>query len=67
MASIVVIGGGLAGSEAAWQASRFGVDVTLYEMRPVNTSPAGNEACRFIDHELCRKNCGACRGSAGSR
>ncbi|MDR9757512.1 MAG: methylenetetrahydrofolate--tRNA-(uracil(54)-C(5))-methyltransferase (FADH(2)-oxidizing) TrmFO [Thermacetogeniaceae bacterium] len=40
MASVVVIGGGLAGSEAAWQASRFGVDVTLYEMRPVNTTPA---------------------------
>lgn len=40
MASVVIIGGGLAGSEAAWQASRFGVDVTLYEMRPVNTTPA---------------------------
>jgi methylenetetrahydrofolate--tRNA-(uracil-5-)-methyltransferase len=31
---VVVIGGGLAGSEAAWQAARLGVDVTLYEMRP---------------------------------
>ncbi len=30
-----VIGGGLAGSEAAWQAASMGVDVTLYEMRPV--------------------------------
>ncbi len=31
---VVVIGGGLAGSEAAWQAARLGADVTLYEMRP---------------------------------
>jgi methylenetetrahydrofolate--tRNA-(uracil-5-)-methyltransferase len=30
-----VIGGGLAGSEAAWQAASRGVDVTLHEMRPV--------------------------------
>ena len=32
---IRIIGGGLAGSEAAWQAARLGVPVTLYEMRPV--------------------------------
>ncbi|HEY8425815.1 MAG TPA: methylenetetrahydrofolate--tRNA-(uracil(54)-C(5))-methyltransferase (FADH(2)-oxidizing) TrmFO [Limnochordales bacterium] len=31
---VVVIGGGLAGSEAAWQAARLGVPVRLYEMRP---------------------------------
>ncbi|MEZ5286295.1 MAG: methylenetetrahydrofolate--tRNA-(uracil(54)-C(5))-methyltransferase (FADH(2)-oxidizing) TrmFO [Vicinamibacterales bacterium] len=30
-----VIGGGLAGSEAAWQAAELGVDVVLHEMRPV--------------------------------
>src|SRR6188508_3382725 len=30
-----VVGGGLAGSEAAWQAASRGVRVTLYEMRPV--------------------------------
>ncbi|MFP6731016.1 MAG: methylenetetrahydrofolate--tRNA-(uracil(54)-C(5))-methyltransferase (FADH(2)-oxidizing) TrmFO [Alphaproteobacteria bacterium] len=29
-----IIGGGLAGSEAAWQAARLGVPVVLYEMRP---------------------------------
>lgn len=29
-----VIGGGLAGCEAAWQAARLGVPVVLYEMRP---------------------------------
>ena len=32
---IRIIGGGLAGSEAAWQAANRGVPVTLYEMRPV--------------------------------
>jgi methylenetetrahydrofolate--tRNA-(uracil-5-)-methyltransferase len=32
---IQIIGGGLAGSEAAWQAASRGVDVTLHEMRPV--------------------------------
>jgi len=31
---VAVIGGGLAGSEAAWQAAGLGADVTLYEMRP---------------------------------
>ena len=31
---ITVIGGGLAGSEAAWQAAERGVQVRLYEMRP---------------------------------
>ncbi len=32
---IRIIGGGLAGCEAAWQAASLGVDVTLHEMRPV--------------------------------
>src|SRR5436853_2535543 len=32
---IRIIGGGLAGSEAAWQAASSGVPVTLHEMRPV--------------------------------
>src|SRR5512139_542264 len=33
-----VIGGGLAGSEAAWQAASGGVRVTLHEMRPVRAT-----------------------------
>ncbi len=37
---IRVIGGGLAGSEAAWQLARRGVAVELFEMRPVRTTPA---------------------------
>ena len=35
-----VIGGGLAGVEAAWQAAQRGVQVKLYEMRPVQQTPA---------------------------
>jgi len=44
MADIVVIGGGLAGSEAAWQAARRGAKVTLYEMRPAKFGPAHHTA-----------------------
>src|SRR4026207_1872875 len=35
MAVVTIIGGGLAGSEAAWQAASAGVRVCLHEMRPV--------------------------------
>lgn len=38
--TITVVGGGLAGSEAAWQLARLGFDVRLYEMKPVKFSPA---------------------------
>ena len=38
--SIKVIGAGLAGTEAAWQLARRGLDVDLYEMRPVRSTPA---------------------------
>jgi methylenetetrahydrofolate--tRNA-(uracil-5-)-methyltransferase len=37
---ILVIGGGLAGSEASWQIARRGVPVRLYEMRPTTMTPA---------------------------
>ena len=40
MSQIVVIGGGLAGCEAAWQIARAGERVRLYEMRPVRRTPA---------------------------
>lgn len=40
MSSIRIIGGGLAGSEAAWQVARAGLDCTLYEMRPAHPTPA---------------------------
>src|SRR5262245_54323089 len=34
-----IVGGGLAGSEAAWQLARRGVAVDLHEMRPVRPTP----------------------------
>jgi methylenetetrahydrofolate--tRNA-(uracil-5-)-methyltransferase len=37
---LTVIGGGLAGCEAAWQAARLGIGVDLFEMRPHNSGPA---------------------------
>lgn len=37
---VVIIGGGLAGSEAAWQAANRGAKVTLYEMRPKEMTKA---------------------------
>ncbi|MBI2818402.1 MAG: methylenetetrahydrofolate--tRNA-(uracil(54)-C(5))-methyltransferase (FADH(2)-oxidizing) TrmFO [Acidobacteria bacterium] len=37
---IIIIGGGLAGTEAAWQAARRGVSSVLYEMRPRLPTPA---------------------------
>ena len=37
---IHIIGGGLAGSEAAWQIVQYGIPVILHEMRPVRETPA---------------------------
>jgi methylenetetrahydrofolate--tRNA-(uracil-5-)-methyltransferase len=37
---LIIVGGGLAGCEAAWQAARAGIPVTLYEMKPERFSPA---------------------------
>ncbi len=44
MMRIRVIGGGLAGPEAALTAARMGAEVELYEMRPVRTTPAHETA-----------------------
>jgi methylenetetrahydrofolate--tRNA-(uracil-5-)-methyltransferase len=40
MTDVTVVGGGLAGSEAAWQAAEMGCSVELWEMRPVKGTPA---------------------------
>jgi len=40
----IVIGAGLAGSEAAWQIAQQDIDVELYEMRPVKSTPAHKTA-----------------------
>jgi len=40
MKRVIIAGGGLAGCEAAWQLAERGVPVTLYEMRPLRSTPA---------------------------
>ena len=37
---LTIIGGGLAGCEACWQAARTGCEITLYEMKPKHFTPA---------------------------
>jgi len=44
MSEVLIIGGGLAGSEAAWQAAERGVQVRLVEMRPLRMTPAHHTA-----------------------
>src|SRR5881296_3307524 len=41
---VKIIGAGLAGSEAAWQCARRGLEVELFEMRPVRSTPAHQTA-----------------------
>ena len=41
---VKIIGAGLAGAEAAWQCARHGVEVELFEMRPVRSTPAHQTA-----------------------
>jgi methylenetetrahydrofolate--tRNA-(uracil-5-)-methyltransferase len=40
MKTLHIIGGGLAGTEAAWQAAQYGIPCILYEMRPHKSTPA---------------------------
>ena len=54
---ITVIGGGLAGSEAAWQLAERGHRVRLYEMRPVKTTGA------HVSHQLAELVCSNSLGS----
>src|SRR4030088_3138752 len=42
--AVHIVGGGLAGSEAAWQAATLGVPVVLHEMRPLRTTAAHKTA-----------------------
>jgi methylenetetrahydrofolate--tRNA-(uracil-5-)-methyltransferase len=48
---LLIIGGGLAGSEAAWQAAQRGVPVTLYEMKPKRFSEAHHSP--FLGELVC--------------
>ena len=42
MSKVHIIGAGLAGSEAAWQVAKRGVEVVLHEMRSTKQTPAHN-------------------------
>lgn len=55
--SVTVIGGGLAGSEAAWQLARRGHTVRLHEMRPVNSTPAHRTA--WLAELVCSNSLGS--------
>jgi len=55
---INVIGAGLAGCEAAWQAAKLGVKVNLYEMKPIKYSPAHHSEnfCELVCSNSLRSN-----------
>lgn len=54
---LVVIGGGLAGCEAAWQASIRGIDVDLYEMRPGKAT--GAHQTDLLGELICSNSLGS--------
>lgn len=54
---LVVVGGGLAGSEAAWQAASRGIDVELWEARPEVRTPA--HATSYLGELVCSNSLGA--------
>jgi methylenetetrahydrofolate--tRNA-(uracil-5-)-methyltransferase len=57
-AEIIIIGGGLAGCEAAWQAAELGLQVKLFEMRPGKNTPA------HVSADLAELVCSNSLGSA---
>lgn len=57
MIDLTVIGGGLAGSEAAWQAAQRGLKVRLYEMRP--TLPTGAHQTHDLAELVCSNSLGS--------
>jgi methylenetetrahydrofolate--tRNA-(uracil-5-)-methyltransferase len=54
---LTIIGGGLAGSEAAWQAAERGVSVKLYEMRPHQLTPAHTTG--YLAEMVCSNSMGS--------
>lgn len=57
MPNLIVIGGGLAGCEAAWQAAERGMDVDLYEMRPSRTT--GAHETDYLAELVCSNSLGS--------
>ncbi len=58
ISKIKIIGAGLAGCEAAWQAAKLGVEVELYEMKPHKFSPAHHnpDFCELVCSNSFRSN-----------
>ncbi len=56
-AELTVVGGGLAGSEAAWQAAERGIHVRLYEMRPEH--PTGAHVSADLGELVCSNSLGS--------
>ena len=54
---VIIIGGGLAGSEAAWQIAKRGVDVVLFEMRPVRQTGAHQSG--YLAELVCSNSLGS--------
>lgn len=57
MSDLIVVGGGLAGSEAAWQAAERGLTVELFEMRPEVTT--GAHTGGFLAELVCSNSLGS--------
>lgn len=57
MTNLTVIGGGLAGTEAAWQAAERGLEVDLYEMRPLSTT--GAHQTDYLAELVCSNSLGS--------
>lgn len=57
MEELIVVGGGLAGSEAAWQAAIRGMRVRLYEMRP--STPTGAHVSGNLAELVCSNSLGS--------
>ena len=63
---LIIIGGGLAGSEAAWQAAERGISVKLYEMRPQKST--GAHVSEHLAELVCSNSLGSNLGDrAGAR
>jgi methylenetetrahydrofolate--tRNA-(uracil-5-)-methyltransferase len=56
-AQLIIIGGGLAGTEAAWQAAHLGIKVLLYEMRPQKSTPA--HVTDYLAELVCSNSLGS--------
>lgn len=56
-ADLIVVGGGLAGSEAAWQAAERGLRVHLYEMRPIRMT--GAHQTDYLAELVCSNSLGS--------